>query len=318
MEGFNSPQGLIAAPITPFRQDGTLDLPGLERLLSRLMKSSQGIFLASPGAGEGIFLNTEQLTALLEAGMNTVMERIPIFMWVTGRTASDTRQTVETLGRLVERKAYGGKVFWVDCPLIYHSNRGLLDNYKDLWTGKHPPIMLYNDPLLVQELTRHFKRKNIRTAILSELAELSGIAGIIFHGTLERVYNYAKATANAKSFSIYEGEEEQFLDRPGLAGLVSAGANLMPEVWGKVTSFCLEISAENTMYPDLLMQIWKMGSALRELVDCYRMDPARVIKQYLSKAGVIEGSYCLSPPKRELTNQIARIEEVLARGDYLP
>ncbi len=318
MEGFNSPKGLIAAPITPFRQDGNLDIPGLERLLARLIKSSQGLFLASPGAGEGISLSTEQLAALLETAMSAVKARIPIFMWVTRRTAPDTRQTVETLGRIVEKNAYGGQVFWVDCPLIYHSNRGLVDNYKDLWAGKHLPLMLYNDPSLVQELTRHFKRKNIRTAILSELAEYNGIAGIIFHGNLERVYNYAKATVKAKDFFIYEGEEEQFLDHPGLAGVVSAGANLMPEIWGKVTSFCLEISAENTMYPDLLMQIWKMGSTLRELLDCYKRDPAHVIKAFLAKAGFIESPYCLNSPKTELSDIVARLEEVMTHGDYLP
>jgi dihydrodipicolinate synthase/N-acetylneuraminate lyase len=265
-----------------------------------------------------MLLGKEQLADLLDKALSVVGGRIPIFMWVTRRTQEETGEALAEFQRIIERNAYRGSVSWVDCPLIYHSNRGLVDYYRDLLRSSANPFILFNSPDLVHGMARPFKRRNIRTNILVGLAALSKVSGLIFEGSLDRIYNYARAAGRVKEFHIYEGDENHFLDHPGSRGVVSAGANLMPETWGRVTAFCLDISGEKTIYPDHLMQIWRMGRILRDLSEFYKQAPAAVIKKVLAEQGSIENPRSLIPAQKDISGIVSSIREVMAQEESMP
>ena len=133
-------------------------------------------------------------------------------MWVTGNTETQTRNNILALQeRFGENRPEGG-LFWVDTPLAYHSNRGLPDYYRELQTILTVPLVLHNDPDCVHT-TRTFKRHNIRTAVLKELIQIEGIAGLIFSGSLERAHHYQRACRKRKDFRIYDGDEKRFLEQ---------------------------------------------------------------------------------------------------------
>jgi len=260
--------------------------------LDRVVPHAKAVLLASPQGGEGQHLSLSQKSDLLNKTMVAMGGRVPIFVWVTQDTTPATLETVRTLQGRVEKRSYEGPVYWVDTPLYHHSNRGLPNHYRKLCRTHGTRVIVHNDPTLVGSLGKSLKRNNIRTAILKELAGLESLAGLIFTGSLERFHNYQKACRFRDRFRIYDGDEETFLDHPSAAGVVSAGANLAPQAWQKVTRAALRLDADQQEYPDHQQQVWKWGEFLHQLRSTYAGRAAGVIKGVLWDMGILETPTC--------------------------
>ena len=286
MEHNSAPRGLIVDLITPLK-NGAIDGTGLEKLLARVLPHAQALLLAGPRHGEGERMEMAMRDELLKKAIDAATGRpVSLFVWVSGDTEAQTRQNILTLQeRFGENRPEGG-LFWVDTPLAYHSNRGLPDYYQELQTIVTVPLVLHNDPDCVHT-TRTFKRHNIRTAVLKELVQLEGIAGLIFSGSLERAHHYQRACRGRKDFRIYDGDEKRFLEHPSMGGVVSVGANLAPAAWGRITQSSIQLNAHRENYPDRLQQIWESGDYLKNMLALYGQTPAAMIKIILSDMGVI-------------------------------
>lgn len=290
MAALNSPRGLILDLITPLKKNGGIDGRGLGRHLDRVLPHVQGLLLASPVTGEGIHLGAPHRGELLEKVLVVVRGQVPVLIWISQDSEEKTVETLQVLEESLETRKYEGEIFWVDTPLYYHSNRGLPFYYQNLLSATTRPILLYNDPELVKQLGRPFKRNNIRTGILKELTAQSEIKGLIFLGSLDRARNYHMAARTRTDFRIYDGEESHFLSHPSLSGVISAGANLAPGAWNKITLSSLNLGGRSREYPDHLQQIWETGTYLQNLLDIYRERPVTLIKQVLADMGLIEGT----------------------------
>lgn len=291
METVTAPRGLIAELITPLKNNGTIDPKGCKTLLDRIIPHIQGLFLAGPRYGEGMKLDGSLRFELLQCAFHIIGRRdIPLFVWISGESAAETFENVRFLEKKIDPIDAANRLFWVDTPLIYHSNRGLPDFYRELCGTLNHPLILNNDPFCINA-ARPFKRHNIRTAILKELAQQGDIAGLIFSGTLERAHHYQRACRNRPDFRIYDGEERRFLEHPSMSGVVSVGANLAPEAWQKITRSSLQLHAHRENYPDRLHQIWQLGDFLSRLANLYENAPAQIIKEILMDMGVIQSAF---------------------------
>jgi len=289
MEASAPPRGLIIEMVTPFKSGGGIDGKGLERLLARVSPFAQGVFLASPRAGEGISLSTELRLELLERAMASMAKHpVPIFIWVTQAAEDKTRDTIRALNQSGKNHSYGGDLFYVDTPLYYHSNRGLPDLYREICPTAEYPLFLHNDPDLIAGLATPFKRNNIRTAILKELIGFQEIEGMIFSGSLDRAHHYQKASRQRPDFRLYDGDEGRFLDHPSRSGVVSEGANLAPQAWRQIVASSLQPSTDGADYPDRLQQIWETGRTLHQMRGLYAHTPAVIIKDALADMGIID------------------------------
>jgi len=250
MEALSAPRGLIVELVTPFTSGSQIDPKGLERLLAHVSPFAHGVFLASPRAGEGALLSTELRLGLLE-GATSFLKRtsVPILVWVTQTSEEKTRDTIRELGEFAKEHPHEGGLFLVDTPLYYHSNRGLPDLYREICPAAEAPLILHNDPDLIQSLAAPFKRNNIRTAILKELTGFKEITGIIFSGSLDRAHHYQRACRQRADFKIYDGDEARFLDHPSRSGVVSMGANLAPAAWHRIVGSSLQASTDGSMIP---------------------------------------------------------------------
>jgi dihydrodipicolinate synthase/N-acetylneuraminate lyase len=316
MEVSTSPRGLIIDLITPLKKSGDIDGRGLGKHLDRVIPHVQAVLLAGPQTGEGKNLGPGQRDELLEKALVVVRGQVPILVWITRSSEEETTELLQRLKKRLERRKYSGQVFWIDTPLYYHSNRGLPSLYKKLSTTVKQPFLLHNDPELIRQIASAFKRSNIRTSILKELSQMDCIQGLIFLGPLERARNYQKAVRARSGFRIYDGEESHFLTYPSLSGVVSAGANLAPKAWQKVTASSLNLGGERTDYPDYLQQIWDQGEYLRSLLQIYQNSSAHLIKQILSDKGIIESP--MSTVTDENTEESANRLKVLMQryGDW--
>lgn len=315
MEHSKDLRGLIVDLVTPLRPNGEIDGPGLGRHLDRVLPHVHAVFIASPYAGEGIRLSATQREDLLDKSLVVIRGQLPLLVWVTQKTEEGTKETLLRLRKRIATRKYGGSVFWVDTPLYYHSNRGLHVHYQNLCTLAKEAWILHNDPDLIVRLSRSFKRNNIRTAILKSLTAIEGIKGLVFLGPLSRARNYEKAVRKRSGFRIYDGDESNFLIHPSMSGIVSAGANLAPRAWRKVTDASLA-SADHRQYPDRLQQLWNTGLYLQQLLGIYRPYPLPVMAAALSNMGVMEyaGPTGTDPIVR---SQVKEIEAIMkAHGDW--
>lgn len=316
MENSRAPRGLIVDLITPLKKNGAIDGTGLERLLGRVAPHAQAILLAAPRHGEGGSLEPDLRRVLLEKAVGTMTRHsVPLFMWVTGNTETETQQNILALQESLGANRPKGGLFWVDTPLCYHSNRGLPDFYRELNTMVKYPLVLHNDPSCIHP-TRPFKRRNIRTAVLKELVQIEGIVGLIFSGSLERSHHYQRACRERQHFRLYDGDETRFLGHPSMGGVVSVGANLAPAAWGKITRSSLQLHAHRENYPDRLQQIWESGDYLSNMATLYRQAPVTIIKAILSDMGIIETPEVLHPVELEQDTTTALKGLMSDFGDY--
>jgi dihydrodipicolinate synthase/N-acetylneuraminate lyase len=286
----SAPRGLIVDLITPLKSNGEIDGRSLGQHLDRVLPHVDAVFIASPYAGEGIHLTAAQREDLLDKTLVVVRSRIPLLVWITQDTEDKTKETLLLLRNGLQARKYAGPVLWVDTPLYYHSNRGLHLHYRNLCTLAGGSWLLHNDPDLIIPLGRSFKRNNIRTAILKDLARIEEIQGLVFSGALERANNYQRAVRRKPEFRIYDGHEPHFLKHPSMSGVVSAGANLAPKAWRKLTNASLTSSDGGRAYPDQVRQIWETGVYLQKLFEAYQRSPAPVIKEVLLRMEVIESA----------------------------
>jgi dihydrodipicolinate synthase/N-acetylneuraminate lyase len=317
MAALSPPRGLIVDLVTPLKDNGDIDGRSLVRQLDRVLPHVQAVLIAGPYLGEGGSLSAGQRAGLMEKSLGVIKGQVPVLVWVTQNTEQETKETLGLLSKALKTRKYKGQVCWVDTPLYYHSNRGLVSYYRHLTTLTREPWLLHNDPGLIDRLARTFKRNNIRTAILKEILGIEEIRGLLYSGSLDRAGNYQKATRARPDFRIYDGDELRFLTHPSLSGVVSAGANLSPKAWSKITAASLGLGDTREDYPDRLRQIWEAGRYLRMLLDLYSPRAVQVIKGVLSEAGIIESPKCTVQTENAGEKVRSLIEEMKNFGDYV-
>jgi dihydrodipicolinate synthase/N-acetylneuraminate lyase len=276
------PRGLILALVTPFDEKGRIDWPSLRQLIGRALPFCDGLFIGEGLVGEGLSLPNPLRLELLRGCGEAVSGQKPLLLCPTARTTEETLNNVEALGKL-----YAGEgkesLFWVDLPLWYHSNRKLPQLYEE-WAKRTPlSILLYNHPHLISRLNRSLKRSNIRTAVLKRLAENEQLVGLIQAGDLKRTIHYQRALRPRRDFRFYDGDERNFLNQPSSSGVVSGGANLLPEAWQEIVSASLNAAED----PARSLILLKQSQKLRELNRALQMNPAKTLKFALHRLGII-------------------------------
>lgn len=303
MQAYHLPQGLIADLVTPLKEDLSFDKKGFTVHLMNIKPHVDAVMILSPIVGEGLSLSMEDKKGVLKTCVEVIKTDIPIFVNITGKREDETKENMLEFQKLLNDLSYRGKIFWVDAPLYYHSNRGLPDMYKRLASTSLYPFILYNNPELMEGIKGPFKRKNIRTSILKELSLIEDIVGLIFVGGLKRALNYQKAVRARSVFKIYDGDEQLFLNFPNKNGLVSISANLVPQIWKQILS-------PSKDHSDNFAQIWDKGYMLNALSKAIKKNPPYLIKEILMRKGLLDTSYCRT--KEHLDNALLKeIEDLL-------
>lgn len=287
MEERRPPKGLIVDLITPLYDTGIIDKKSLHNLLKRVLPHVDGVLLGSPRVGEGRSLGLDHKVDLLESALALIGDDTPILFWITGESSEGTKKILAELEDLLRTGDYRGNVFWLDSPLYYHSNRGLYSHYEELTSLAGNPLVLHNDPGLIELLDRPLKRSNIRTSIVKDLGVMEGITGLVFCGSLVRVTNYQKSLSRRSDFRVYDGDETRFLEHPSMSGIVSMGANVAPRMWSTITRSSLGIREDKD--PG---RLFELGALLRDLLMIYRKNPVRIIKKALFDLKVIDSLAC--------------------------
>jgi len=213
--------GIIPPLVTPLRARDELDVPGLERLLERLLRGGVGGLFVLGTTGEGPSLSYRLRRELVERVCGTVRGRVPVLVGIT-----DTA-FVESV-HLARHAADSGATAVVVAPPYYlpEGQPELLEYLEHLLPELPLPLVLYNMPALTKV---SFELETLRKAMdkprIVGLKDSSGNM-IYFHRALELL-------SHRPDWSLLMGPEELLAESvmAGGHGGVCGGANVFPELY---------------------------------------------------------------------------------------
>jgi len=149
----NKLSGVIAFPVTPFKDDLSLDLPALHENLTSLLQYSISALVAAGGTGELYSLTPAEYTRVIELTALAVEDRVPVIAGVGfgQRLAVEMAQAAEKAG------ADGILVF---PPYYLHAeDEGLFEYYRAIGAATRLGMIIYSrdwtifSPAMVERLT---------------------------------------------------------------------------------------------------------------------------------------------------------------------
>jgi len=130
--------GVIAFPVTPFKDDLSLDLPGLHRNLTKLIEHPVCAVVAAGGTGELYSLSPAEYARVVELTVHAIESRIPVIAGVGfgQRLGIEMAQAAEKAG------ADGILAF----PPYYPQadSEGLLDYYRMIGSATNLGLLIYS------------------------------------------------------------------------------------------------------------------------------------------------------------------------------
>ena len=145
--------GVIAFPVTPFKDDLSLDLPALHENLTNLLQYAISALVAAGGTGEMYSLTSAEYTRVIELTALAVEDRVPVIAGVGfgQRLAIEMAQAAEKAG------ADGILVFPPYYP--YAEDEGLFEYYRAIGAATRLGMIIYSrdwatfSPAMVERLT---------------------------------------------------------------------------------------------------------------------------------------------------------------------
>ncbi len=211
-------QGSIPAIITPMHEDGSLDLPGFERLLDWHIAEGTDAVVVVGTTGESPTVDVAEHCALIETAVRQVAGRIPV---IAGTGANSTREAVE-LARFAREAGADAHL-----SVVPYSNKptqeGLFLHFKAIAEAVDLPLVLYNVPgRTVADLGNE---------TILRLAQVPGIVGIKdATGNIERGADLLKRAP--AGFSVFSGDDATAIALMllGGKGSISVTANVAPRL----------------------------------------------------------------------------------------
>lgn len=287
-------KGIITPIITPMNPDESVNLPELRNQIERQIAGGvHGIFCFGTN-GEGYILSTQEKEEILEATIDQVKGRVPVY---AGTGCISTRDTIYISRRAQE---LGADVLSIITPsFAAASQKELYDHYCEVAKHVDLPIVLYNiPPRTGNKLLPETVAKLARDVDVIQGAKDSS-------GDLENLKAYIRLTQDVgKPFSVLAGNDGAILTclKEGGAGGIAGRANLYPKSLASIY---------NSFVAGDIAQAEKLQDAVATLQRVFRFgNPNTVIKKAVAMLGYPVGD-CRRPFNYLCDEGIAELQAVL-------
>lgn len=220
-------QGSIPAILTPMQDDGSLDLPCLQRLLDwHIAEGTDGVVIVGT-SGESPTVTFDEHCALIETTVRHVAGRIPV---IAGTGANSTAEAIE-LARFA--KSAGADAHLSVVPYYNKpTQEGLYRHFRAIAEAVDLPLFLYNVPgRTVADLANE---------TILRLAQVPGIVGIKdATGNIERGSDLLLRAPSG--FSVFSGDDATAIALMllGGKGSISVTANVAPRLMHQMCAAAL-------------------------------------------------------------------------------
>ncbi len=224
----NTISGSIVAIVTPMHEDGSLDLPGMRKLVDFHVKEGTDAICVVGTTGESPTVDVEEHHELIRVVVEHVAGRIPV---IAGTGANSTAEAVEMTryAKQVGASAALSVVPYYNKP----TQEGLYRHFKTIAEAVDIPVILYNVPgRTVADLAAD---TTMRLAQIPNIVGIKDATGSIDRG--------CELVARApKGFSVYSGDDPTAcsLILMGGSGNISVVANVAPRMMHEMCTAALQ------------------------------------------------------------------------------
>lgn len=209
-------KGSIVAIVTPMHPDGSLDFPGLRKLIDwHIAEGTDGIVIVGT-TGESPTVSVEEHSELIKVAVEHTAKRIPIIAGTGGNSTSEAIELTE-FAKKVGADASLQVVPYYNRP----TQEGMYLHFKKIAESVDLPVILYNVPgRTVADMSNE---------TILRLAQVKGIVGVKdATGNIGRGTDLIRLAP--KSFSVYSGDDATAIALMlyGGQGNISVTANIAP------------------------------------------------------------------------------------------
>ena len=157
----NKFHGTGVALVTPFNANGSVDYPGLERIINHVINGGVDYLISLGTTGEAATLSKDEKKKILEFTAEINNNRVPLVAGAGGNNTLTVAQDIKN----IDQKAYNA-ILSVSPYYNKPTQKGIYEHYKYLAENTGMPIIIYNVPsrtgsnLLAEttcKLAHHFK-----------------------------------------------------------------------------------------------------------------------------------------------------------------
>lgn len=209
-------QGSIVAIVTPMHADGSLDLPGLRKLIDwHIAEGTDGIVIVGT-TGESPTVSVDEHCELIKVAVEHTAKRIPV---IAGTGGNSTAEAIE-LTRFAQNVGADASL-----QVVPYYNRptqeGMYQHFKTIAEAVDLPVILYNVPgRTVADMSND---------TILRLAQVPGIIGVKdATGNIGRGSDLIRLAP--KSFAVFSGDDPTAMALMfcGAKGNISVTANVAP------------------------------------------------------------------------------------------
>ncbi|HEX2605666.1 MAG TPA: 4-hydroxy-tetrahydrodipicolinate synthase, partial [Oxalicibacterium sp.] len=209
-------QGSIVAIVTPMHADGTLDLPGLRKLIDwHIAEGTDGIVIVGT-TGESPTVSVEEHCELIKVAIEHTAKRIPVIAGTGGNSTSEAIELTQYA------KDVGADASLLVVPYYNRpTQEGMYQHFKKIAEAVDLPAILYNVPgRTVADMANE---------TVLRLAQVPGVIGIKdATGNIGRGCDLMRQAP--KGFAVYSGDDPTAMALMfcGAKGNISVTANVAP------------------------------------------------------------------------------------------
>jgi 4-hydroxy-tetrahydrodipicolinate synthase len=221
-------QGSIVAIVTPMHSDGSLDLPGLRKLIDWHIAEGTNAIVIVGTTGESPTVSVEEHCELIKVAVEHTAKRVPV---IAGTGGNSTSEAIE-LTRYA--KSVGADASLQVVPYYNRpTQEGMYQHFRTIAEAVDLPVILYNVP------GRTVADMSNETVL--RLAQIPGIVGIKdATGNISRGTELLRLAS--KSFAVYSGDDATAMALMfcGAKGNISVTANVAPRVMSQLCKAAME------------------------------------------------------------------------------
>lgn len=221
-------EGAAVAIVTPFKEDGSLNLEKYGELIDWQIARGTDCIVAVGTTGENATLSGDEHRALMRYCVQRVNHRVPV---ICSTGSNDTAYGAETTKAAEEAGADG--LLLVTPYYNKTSQRGLIKHYEKLLEGVSIPAIVYNVPSRTG--------MNIDISTYKELAKNPQIVGVKeASGNISQVAKIISECGD--DMPVYSGNDDQIVPLMSLGGkgVISVMSNILPYETHMICKRCLE------------------------------------------------------------------------------
>lgn len=222
-------KGAITALVTPFKEDGSLDIEVLKQLVRFQLKGSIDGIVPCGTTGEAVTLNEEEYRLVVETVVQEIRGKAPV---IAGAGSNDTQKAIHC--SKIAKESGADALLHVTPYYNKPTPLGLLAHFKAIAKVVNLPIILYNVPGRTGS--------NVSAATTIKIAkEVPQVVGVKeASGNVPQMMEIIKGVS--PSFSVLSGDDAFTLPlmAAGGVGIISVASNQIPKAMHDLTQAALE------------------------------------------------------------------------------